>query len=298
MSSSDLLDCVSITPSEGERGAMATADNTKAQYWRSEVSEITSDTIFVRGYPLDDLIGLSFTSTAFLLIKGRLPTPQEARVLDAILTSVLDYGLEKAGTAAARYVVSANPNMQAGLATAILSAGDYALAPENSARFIIDTHHAYIAAGRPDLTEFAEQVVADARAAKLRIPGFGHPVFKKVDPRAEILRKIAVDAGLWGEAAQLYEAVHRAFTRLPGRQDFPINDVGMLAAICVALEFTPQESTALAVIGTLPGVVAHITEEHTTGKPGRVIAAEDVTYAVPRRDLAADLEAAGWTASS
>jgi len=276
---------------------MTKADTNEAPYWHSAVSEITPDTVFVRGYKLDDLIGLSFTSSAYLLIKGRLPTPQEARVLDAVLTGVLDYGLEKAGTAAARYVVSANPNMQAGLATAVLAAGDYGLATENSARFIADTHAAYEAAGKPDLAEYAAKVVADARATRLRIPGFGHPVFKRTDPRAQILRQIAVDAGLWGEAAQLYDAVHQAFTSLPGREEFPINDVGMLAAICIALGFTPQESTALTVIGTLPGVVAHISEEYASGKVGRVIPAKDVSYAAPRRDLATDLKAAGWTAT-
>ncbi|MEU9456095.1 citryl-CoA lyase [Streptomyces sp. NPDC048277] len=273
------------------------AETSEGRYWHSAVSEITPDTVFVRGYKLDDLIGLSFTTSTFLLIKGRLPTPQEARVLDAVLTGVLDYGLEKAGTAAARYVVSANPSMQAGLATAVLAAGDHGLATENSARFITDTYAAYEAAGKPDMGAYAEKVVAESRAARLRIPGFGHPVFKGTDPRAQILRQIAVDAGLWGEAAQLYEAVHQAFTRLPGREEFPINDVGMLAAISVALGFTPQESTALAVMGTLPGVVAHISEEYASGRVGRVVPVEDVSYTVPRRDLTADLRAAGWTAT-
>lgn len=266
-------------------------------YWTTTVSEITPETVFVRGYRLEDLIGLSFTSATFLMVKGQLPTPQESRVLDAILTGVLDYGLEKAGTAAARFVVSANPNVQAGLATAILAAGDYGLATENSARFIAETHAKWVDAERPPLDGFAEQVVADARAAKFRIPGFGHPVFKRVDPRAAVLRQIAVDEGLWGEPAQLYEAVHTAFTALPGREDFPINDVGMLAAVSVAMGFTPEESTALTVMGTLPGVIAHLSEERASGRVGRIIPSVDVTYDVPRRELKPDLEAAGWNSA-
>ena len=88
-------------------------------YWRSAVSRVTQDKVFVRGYDLEDLIGgLSFTAASFLLIKGRLPSPRETRVLDAVLTAVLDYALRKPGTAAARYVVSANPSMVAGLAAA------------------------------------------------------------------------------------------------------------------------------------------------------------------------------------
>jgi citryl-CoA lyase len=264
------------------------------RYWRTEVSEITSETVWIRGYMLDQLIGLSFTSVTFLMIRGRIPTPREAKVLDAVLTGVLDYGLEKSGTAAARYVVSSNPHMQAGLATAILGAGDYGLATENTARFIVESHAAFAAAAGADMDAFAAKLVQDARAARRRIPGFGHQVFKKEDPRAQVLKKIAVDEGLWGEPAQLYEAVHRAFVKQPGREDFPINDVGILAAISVALGFTPEESTALAIIGTLPGVVAHISEEFASKKVQRLIPSGTVDYAVPRRNLGDDLIAAGW----
>jgi citryl-CoA lyase len=265
------------------------------RYWHTSVSEITRETVYIRGYKLDDLIGLPFTAAIYLMIKGRLPSPHEVKVLDAVMTGVLDYGLEKSGTAAARYVVSCNPSIQAGLAAAVLSAGDYGLATENTARFIADTYARFQASGETDMDAFAERVVAETRAQKKRIPGFGHQVFKIVDPRAQILKKIAAQAGLWGEPVQLYEAIHRAFTKLPGREDFPINDVAVIAAITVAMDFTPEESSALAIIGTLPGVVAHISEEFASGKVQRVIPRETAHYDVPRRDLGDDLAEAGWS---
>ena len=274
---------------------MTTAAEDVPRYWRTEVSAITPETVYVRGYKLDDVIGMSFTAATFLMIKGRLPSPQETRVLDAVLTGVLDYGMEKSGTAAARYVVSCNPSMQAALAAAALSAGDYGLATENTARFIASTYTEYQDSGL-GLAEFAEVVVARAKAAKYRIPGFGHQVFRFTDPRAQILKGIAVEAGLWGDQAVVYEAVHRAFIKQPGREHFPINDVAVLAAITVAMGFTPEESTALAILGTLPGVVAHISEELTSGKVQRLITPETVDYVVPVRDLTTDLEAAGWLA--
>lgn len=264
------------------------------RYWHTQVSAITPETVHVRGYQLDDVIGLPFSAAIFLMIRGRLPTPKECDVMDAVMTGVLDYGLEKSGTAAARYVVSCNPSMQAGLAAATLSAGSFGLATENTCRFIAETHAEYVASDGTDMDVFAEGVVARAQAGKVRIPGFGHQVFRHVDPRAQILKRIAVDAGLWGEPAVLYEAVHRAFIKQPGREHFPINDVAVIAAITVALGFTPEESTALAIIGTLPGVVAHISEEWRSGKVQRLIPPDTVDYDVPRRDLHADLAAAGW----
>jgi citryl-CoA lyase len=265
-----------------------------ARYWHTEVSDITPDKMWVRGYDLEELIGLPFSAATFLMIRGRIPTPQETRVMDAVLTAVLDYGLEKSGTAAARYVVSCNPNMQAGIAAATLSAGAYGLATDNTCRFIMGTYDRYLEAGQPDMEDFAREVVAQAKADKFRIPGFGHPVFRFVDPRAALLRKIAQENGLWGPSLDLYEAVHHQFIAQPGREHFPINDVAMMAAITVGLGFTPEESTALAIIGTLPGVVAHISEEMATGRPQRVIPRVDADYVVPRRSLSDDMAAAGW----
>jgi len=264
-------------------------------YWRSAVSRVTPEKVFVRGYDLEDLIGgLSFTAASFLLIKGRLPNPRETRVLDAVLTAVLDYALQKPGTAAARYVVSANPSMVAGLAAATLAVGQHTLATEDTARFIASAYAGYQESGQ-DMDTFAAALVESMAARRQRIPGLGHPVFKKVDPRGAVLRSIAAEEGLWNEQAQLYEAIHRAFTARPGKGDIPINDVGVMAAVLVALGFTPEETTGLAVISTLPGVVAHISEELTSGKPLRLIPDEMVAYDVAAgRDFQHDWNEAGW----
>src|SRR5690348_9367945 len=100
-------------------------DENGKRYWTTSISDVEKSEVYVRGYGLGDLIGrLPFSAATFLLIRGQLPTPGEARMMDAILCSVLDYGLKKPGTVAARYCVSANPSMTAGLATAILSVGE------------------------------------------------------------------------------------------------------------------------------------------------------------------------------
>lgn len=263
--------------------------------WSSSVSRVDADRVFIRGYDLEQLIGgQSFTASCFLLLRGRIPTPAQVRVLDAVLNAVLDYALLKPGTVAARYAVSANPNMAAGIATAVLSVGKFTLAPEETGHFILDAHSRYVASGR-SLDEVALDIVTDARSRKERIPGLGHPRFKRVDPRAQRLRDIAVAEGLWSERAQLYELVHRAFTEATGKPDIPINDVGMMAVVLLELGFTPDEMTGLAVLSTLPGVIAHISEELQSGRRIRVVPDELVDYPDhPHNDLAAGLRDAGW----
>jgi citryl-CoA lyase len=266
--------------------------------WTTAVSHITGEKVYVRGYDLEDLIGeIPFTAAIFLLIRGRVPSPAEVRGLDAVLSGILDYALEKPGTVAARFAVSANPSMAIGLSAACMSVGKHTLATEDTGRFILAAHTEYLKSGLT-IEEFATGKVDRMRQAKERIPGLGHPVFKKVDPRGAKLRQIAVDAGLWNEAAATYEALHAAFTQLPGKSDIPINDVGVMAAVMLGLGFTPEEGTGIAVLSTLPGVIAHVSEELTHGKVIRVIPREAVNYTNRTDgDFAHDMAEAGWGAA-
>ncbi len=263
-------------------------------YWSTAVSDIEDASVYVRGYPLGELMGaISFSAATFLLVRGRLPSPGETRMMDAILCSVLDYALHKPGTTAARYCVSGNPSMVAGLATAILSMGEYTLAPQDAGAFIHETSAVWRASGQSrDVA--AIQLARRLAAERSRVPGFGHPYFRGVDPRAARLKEIAGAAGVWGEACGWYEAVHAAFVAEIGKPDLVINDVGMMAAILADMGFTPAEMTGIAAVSSLPGVIAHISEELQSGVRIRIVPDATVEYRRERKRLDADLAAAGW----
>ena len=262
--------------------------------WQTSITQIDGDEVYLRGYPLGRLIGqMSFPAATYLLIRGRIPTPGEARMMDAILCSVLDYGLKKPGTVAARYCVSANPSMTAGLATAVLAVGAYTLAPDDAGAFIARTFAAAKASGGTWKDE-ASALVAELRARKERVPGFGHPNFRFTDPRAQTLKKIAKESELWGENCDWYEAVHLAFGRESGKPEIVINEVGMMAAILVDMGFAPEEMTGIAIMSSLPGAIAHIAEEMKSGNRIRTVPDELVVTSVERRELEPALALAGW----
>ncbi|WP_028710720.1 citryl-CoA lyase [Paracoccus pantotrophus] len=265
-----------------------------SSHWVSTVSNVTPEDIYIRGYPMQSLVGrLPFSAISFLLVRGRVPTPGEARMMDVILCSILDYGLQKSGTVAARAIVSVNPSMTAGLSAAMLGAGEYAVSPEHTGRFIAESFASFQASSQ-GMDEFAQSFVADLRAAKKRVPGFGHPVFRGVDPRAERLKEIAQREGVWGEANEWYAAVHRAFQNAAQKPDLVMNDVGMLAGILAQMGFTPAEMTGLALLSTFPGLVAHISEEMQSGVINRIIPDTNADFDTSRRDLEEALGAAGW----
>jgi citryl-CoA lyase len=264
------------------------------RYWQTSVSDVEEASVYIRGYDLGQIIGeVSFASCTFLLIRGRLPSPGESKMMEAVLCSVLDYSLKKPGTVAARYCVSGNPSMVAGLATAVLSAGEYTLAPDSGGAFIASTYADFRNSGEP-LDVAADRIVSGLRANGQRVPGFGHPNFRFVDPRAKKLKDIAQANGVWGDICDWYEAIHTAFIKQANKPDLVINEVGMLAAILSQMEFSPAEMTGLALISTMPGVVAHISEELTSKTRIRTVPDHDVAYERPRHDLHGDLKAKGW----
>jgi len=71
----------------------------------------------------------------------------------------------------------------------------------------------------------------------------------------------------------------------------------MMAAILAQMGFTPPEMTGVALLSSIPGVIAHVSEEMQSKVRIRTVPDEAVDYDRPRRDLAADLKAGGWTAS-
>ena len=218
------------------------------------------------------------------------PRPREVRVLDAVLNAVLDYALLKPGTVAARYAVSANPSMVGRLAAAVLvrrplHAGTRGHRPLHHSTPTTGTWRPAARSRRPRRRSWTTP-----RAATERIPGFGHPLFKRIDPRAQRLKDVAVAEGLWSEQAELYEHDPPRLRRATGKPDIPINDVGMMAVVLLELGFSPDEMTGLAMLSTLPGVIAHVSEE-LRDRPSRSAScptSRSTTATCSTRDLRAD----------
>jgi citrate synthase len=130
------------------------------------------------------------------LLDGEEPSPARARALETYLVSTIDHGFNSS-TFAARVVASTGADVGgavlAGLATL---AGPLHGGAPSRALDMLD------AIGTPDR---AEAWVADRLAAGERIMGFGHRVYRTEDPRAALLRDVALDLG--GPLADLAVAV-------------------------------------------------------------------------------------------
>jgi len=258
--------------------------------FETAVSEVQTGKVLIRGYSHKTIIGrLPYAEATYLTLVGELPTPERARLVDAVLTSLLDHGFVASTVTAARYIASGNPQFVPAVAGGLLAAGANTLSPQHAFELIA---HALAIRGERnlDVDEAGRAIVEEISAAGRRVPGFGHPVHREGDFRAIVLFDLAEELGLAGEATRMYRAIHRQFGEVTGKTGIPINIDGCLACIGMDLGLSADQTVALALLGVLPGLMAQVIEEIETGPPLRHI--RDGRYVgeperpLPERDAA------------
>ena len=80
---------------------------------------------------------VTLTELTFLLVQGRMPSPEETRLLDAVLVSLADHGLTPTVLAARLTYTGAPESLQGAVAAGLLGAGSVFLGVvEDTARFL------------------------------------------------------------------------------------------------------------------------------------------------------------------
>lgn len=205
-----------------------------------------------------------------MVIRGELPTPAQARALDAVLRSSLDQAFINSAVPAARFAASAAPEAPAAaIAAGVIAFGSVTGSPRECAEMLRAAHRD-MTERHVGLADAARRVVEEHRRQGRRIPGLGHPMHKRREPRAQALRAVALELGVWGERARLLDAIAREASRSLGRP-LPMNLAGAVAAALLEIGFEPLEMVGLAVLAYLPALIAHTTEEIREGVPLRVI---------------------------
>ena len=238
--------------------------------WRTAIVDAGPDYIRVRGYDVLELMKqATFTDLIFLLHYERLPSPGERRLLDAILIGSADHGAGAPSCAAARLAASGNrQSASAAIAAGILTIGDEHGGAGSACMEMLE---AGLAGARRDgqpLATVAGRMVDEARAAKKRLPGFGHRVHSAIDPRVSVLFGLAQDAGLSGDGIRFARALEAAVAEKI--KPIPLNIDGALAAILVDLGFPPMVGKLMFIVGRVAGLSAEVLEEYTREKPMRI----------------------------
>jgi citrate synthase len=238
--------------------------------WRTAIVDAGPDHIRVRGRDVLELMrSATFTDVIFLLHHERAPTSAERRLIDAILIGSADHGAGAPSCAAARLAASGNrQSPSAAIAAGVLTIGDEHGGAGSSCMELIAASLERARRETLSLDAVALRVVDESRAAKTRLPGFGHRVHSTTDPRVDVLFGLAAESGLAGDGIRLVRALERAVAERI--KPLPINIDGALAAILIDLGFPPMVGMLLFIVARVAGLSAEVLEEHSREKPMRV----------------------------
>jgi citrate synthase len=237
--------------------------------WRTAIATSDATNIWIRGHAVTSLMETAtFTDVIVLLHLGRLPSPGERRLLDAVLIGVADHGAGAPSCAAARLAASGNrASISSAVAAGVLAIGDdHGGAGSNCMELIARSLTAARAEGR-SVDEAARDAVDAARREKRRLPGLGHRVHT-TDPRVKALFDMARREGVAGEGVAFMEALEADAGRRI--KPLPMNIDGALAAILHDMGFTPPAGRFLFIIGRVAGITAEVAEEYAREKPMRI----------------------------
>jgi citrate synthase len=231
---------------------------------RTAIAAASSDRVMVRGRDLvSDLMGrVSFTEYVFLLATGRAPTEEQRFFLDLSLVALAEHGLTPS-VQAARMTYDADPAaLQGAIAAGVLGCGTVILGTADLCRKVIEDVLSRVdACGALDVA--ALDVAREYRERRQPLPGYGHPLHKPVDPRAEPMIALARERGVAGRSVKAALALTQAAAEAWGKP-LPMNVSMAIAATLRDVEVPPGLIRAVPILARTAGLIAHCIEEAET----------------------------------
>ena len=254
--------------------ATPTADQLLKQataWWSTSIIDIRPGEIVIRGYPIQELIGaLSFAQMVWLMLRGEVPAPAQAKLLEAALVAAVDHGPQAPSIAISRMAVTCGLPINGAMASAINAlddihggAGQQCMELYQSIAQRVDTGTNEEDAVEPELDRFI------AERGKI-VAGFGHR-FHRIDPRAvkllDLVRQAQSNGVVSGRFARIGTLIEQSLERRKGSR-IPMNIDGATAVIYCELGFAPPLGRGLFVLSRSVGILAHAWEQTQQG--GRI----------------------------
>ena len=212
------------------------------------------------GGPLDPDPALGHAANFLLLLTGDRPSALAARAFDVALVLHADHELN-ASTFAARVTAATLSDVHSAVV-----AGIGALKGPLHGGANAEVMRMLLAIGKDADDARVEGAVRGMLARKVKVPGFGHRVYRTEDPRATHLRRMSKELGeragdtRWYETSRRIEAVMKEETGIDANVDFYSASTYHLLGIPVEL-FTP-----VFAVSRIAGWTAHVLEQYANNR--------------------------------
>lgn len=258
------------------------------RWWSTSIIDIHPGEIDIRGYPIEQLIGaISFPQMIWLMVRGELPSPRQARLLEAALVASVDHGPHAPSIAISRMAISCGAELNNAMASAINVLADVHGGAGQQCMEFYEMIRRHLASGG-DLEAAVERALPEYEEKHGKIVGgFGHR-WHPVDPRTKPLLELVEEAAAAGEVSGQYIAIGRAveavLTRRKGKP-IPMNIDGSTAVIFSELGFEPEMGRGLFILSRSVGILSHAWEQKQEGRriKGPMPKTIPFTYTGPQR---------------
>jgi citrate synthase len=228
---------------------------------KSRISRAYPDRIEVRDRDLTrDLMGrLTFTEYFHLLLTGEEPSDEQRFFLDLVLVAIAEHGMMPSNVAA-RMTLAADPDsLHGAVAAGILGAGPVILGSSEPCARLLEGAQMQVRSGAAP-AEVAADIARGVHASGGKVPGFGHPLHRPLDPRAERILELADDRGVTGPHVVLARAFRSAVAETWGKP-LTMNVAMPIAAVLLDLRFSTAAVKAVPILARTAGLLAHLAEE-------------------------------------
>lgn len=240
------------------------------------ISQAYPDRVEVRGKDLTgELMGeLTFTEYFHLLLTGRTPSEDERFFLDLVLVAIAEHGMMPTNVAARMTLAAAPDSLEGAVAAGILGCGPVILGTAEPCAVLLEDA---VTSGKD-----AAVVAQTVREAGGKVPGFGHPVHRPLDPRAERILELADARGVSGPHVAFARALRVAVQEEWGKP-LTMNVSMPIAAVMLDLGFPVSAVKGVPILARTAGLLAHLAEEREQpiGFELAAAAEEAVTYEPP-----------------
>lgn len=208
-------------------------------------------------WPVPPSTELGHAANFLYMLTGKEPDAKAAEVLDTALILHADHGLN-ASTFAARITASTLSDLHSAIVSAVgtLKGPLHGGANEQVMKMLLEIG---------DVSR-VDQYIRGALAAKKKIMGFGHRVYKADDPRAMWLQRLSRELAESSGKRTWYETSERVRHLVQESKPLPVNVDFYSASVYYTLGIPIDLFTPIFAMSRVSGWTAHVYEQYSDNR--------------------------------
>lgn len=187
----------------------------------------------------------SFASLIFELLSEKVPTKEEEKVFELILNLSIDHGSDTPSAEAVITAAKEGKNISESVSKGILQINDvHGGAGEQLMKLLLGIQGQVLS---------IKGLVAEYLEQDKRMPGYGHRLYKDIDPRAELILNSLKENGFSDEFINIAKDLEKELETQKG-QKLPLNIDGAIAVALCTFGWDSKLGKAVFIIARTSGL--------------------------------------------